>query len=92
MVVLDGLLGCWNECLLSLHHQKSLKEVAAHPKDLYSYWMMSTLLPRDRRQKKTVDSAIRAGTTDELLATLLNIAVCQNGDDLEKYLVIVITK
>ena len=47
---------------------------------------------RQKTEKDFVDSAIRAVTTDEHLATLLNIAVFQNGGDPEKYLVIVTTK
>ncbi len=47
---------------------------------------------RQKTEKDFVDSAIRAVTTDDHLSTVLNLAVCQNGEDSEKCLVIVTTK
>ena len=49
-------------------------------------------LSREVRHRRTIDSVIRAMSTDEDLSGLLHLAVCQSGDDSEKCLVVMTTK
>ena len=92
--MLDGLRGYWSECWLSLHYQKHLKKVVVHESGLYSYLMMSALLPRERRRKYDVHSAVRAVSTDADLCCLLNLAVYQSDSEVgsDKHLAVVTTK